>query len=447
MKLFKRILLLLLIVIAIAVYLNYPKLNIISGYASKYMASGVFLAGRSEASLVQNDTKMPMVELAECEVNQEEKSASASVYGLMDRKAVYREGLGAVLVKDGFENDLFKLRPKRLRPTDTISYPYGQAAPKDTVFPEIDYNRLNSALDLAFDRPDVQKTRTVVILYKGHLIAERYLDGFTKETPVLGWSMTKSILGALYGILQHQGKLETDWPAPIPEWKNDERSEITLNHLLRMQSGLEWEEDYGKISDVTRMLFLEDDMTLSQKKKEAIAKPTEIWNYSSGTTNLLSGILRQQFRGHQEYLDFPYEALIDKIGMYSMVLEADVTGNYVLSSYAWANTRDWARFGQLHLDKGQWGDEQIFDASWIDYIIQPTINSEGEYGAHYWLNSQGKYPDVPRDLFSCNGFQGQYVFMIPSKDMVIVRTGLAEKPDFDANRFLSEVTKSVGSNP
>ncbi|TAI48778.1 serine hydrolase domain-containing protein [Flagellimonas allohymeniacidonis] len=443
MKLFKRILLLLLIGVAILLYLNYSKLNIISGYASKYMASGVFLAGRSEASLVQNDTNMPLVKLAESEVNQDDKYASASVYGLMNRKAIYREGLGAVLVNGGDEKDLFRLTPNRIQPRDTIPYPYGQGEPKDSLFPEIDYDRLNKAVGLAFENLEVQKTRTVLILYKGHLIAERYLDGFTKDTPILGWSMTKSILGTLYGILEHQGKLEMEWPAPIPEWKQDERKDITLNHLLRMQSGLEWDEDYTKISDVTRMLFLEDDMSWSQKEKDLIAPPTEIWNYSSGTTNLLSGILRQQFRSHQDYLDFPYKELIDKIGMYSMVLEADVKGNYVLSSYAWASTRDWARFGQLYLDKGSWGGKQLFDSAWVDYITEPTPDSEEKYGAHFWLNAGGKYPDVPGDLFSCNGFQGQHVFMIPSKSMVIVRTGLAEEPDFDANRFLSEVTKSV----
>lgn len=210
-----------------------------------------------------------------------------------------------------------------------------------------------------------------------------------------------------------------------------------------MQSGLEWEEDYSGISDVTRMLFLDSDMTQAQRDKKAIAKPTEVWNYSSGTTNLLSGILRQQFRSHQEYLDFPYSALIDKIGMYSMVLEADIAGNYVGSSYAWASTRDWARFGQLHLDKGNWNGEQLFDSTWVDYITKPTINSDGTYGAHFWLNAEGKYPDVPRDMFSCNGFEGQHVFMIPSKDLVVVRTGLAEEPYFDVNGVLSNIVKAV----
>jgi len=384
-----------------------------------------------------------LIEIASTEVNKNEESASSTVYGLMKRTAVYRDGLGAVLINDDYDPEALTIRPQRNQAPDTIPYPYGQAAPMDTVLPEVDMDQINKAMAMAFSKPETQKTRTMLILYKGHLIAEKYIDGFDKDTPILGWSMTKSVLAACYGILEHQGKLEMDWPAPIPEWKDDERQNITLNHLLRMQSGLEWDEDYSGISDVTRMLFLDSDMTQAQRNKKAVAEPTEIWNYSSGTTNLLSGILRQQFRSHQEYLDFPYSALIDKIGMYSMILEADIAGNYVGSSYAWASTRDWARFGQLHLNKGNWNGEQLFDSTWVDYITKPTINSDGTYGAHFWLNAEGKYPDVPNDMFSCNGFEGQHVFMIPSKDLVIVRTGLAEEPYFDVNGVLSNIVKAV----
>ncbi|MEM9866692.1 MAG: serine hydrolase [Bacteroidota bacterium] len=443
MKYLKRSLFLLLPILGTVVYLNYPKLNIISGYASKYMASATYVAERDSSSIVENDLKMPLVELAEVSLDMKNSAALASVYGLMNRKAIYREGLGSVLVDSDYSADDTMPQPYRSFEEIAKAYPYGHLKEKDTLLPEVDYYQLNRAIAQAFSNPEIQKTRTVLVLYKGFLLGERYIDGFSKDTRVLGWSMTKSLLATCYGILEHQGKLEMDWPAPIPEWKDDERGQITLNHLLRMQSGLAWEEDYSKISDVTQMLFLEDDMSWAQKEKKLIAQPTEVWNYSSGTTNLLSGILRQQFRSQQEYLDFPYQFLIDKIGMHSMVLEADVKGNYVGSSYAWATTRDWARFGQLYLDKGSWNGEQVFNPSWVDYITEVTADSNGEYGAHFWLNAQGKYPDVPRDLFSCNGFQGQYVFVIPSKSMVVVRTGLAENPEFDVNGFLAEVLKSV----
>ncbi len=445
MKWFKRILLFLLVVIATVVYLNYPKLNIISGYTSKYMASQVYVAGRQQESVTNADLKFPLIELAETEVDARTKSASATVYGLMSRKAIEREGLGTVLVNSDYDEGQEYLQPKRNKVFDTLPYPFGHLPAKDTLFPEIDYDKLKKAVAMPFINNKVQKTRTLLVLYKGHLLHEDYAEGFDKETPILGWSMTKSVLATLYGVLEHQQKLEMQWPAPITEWKDDERKEITLDHLLRMQSGLEWDEDYTKISDVSRMLFLESDMTKSQKDKEAIAKPTEIWNYSSGTTNLLSGILRMQFRSHQEYLDFPYKALIDKIGMHSMLLEADLKGNYVGSSYGWANTRDWGRFGQLYLNKGNWNGEQLFSPTWIDYITTPTQHSEGTYGAHFWLNANGKYPNVPKDLFSANGYQGQYVFVIPSKELVVVRTGLAEDPDFDTNGFLGTLVDCIKS--
>lgn len=443
MKLLKRVLLLLLIIVGVVIYLNYPKLNIISGYAAKNMASGVFVAERSAASMNQYDNNVPLIELAETQVDETAESASSKVYGLMERTAVYRDGLGTVLINDGYDAEKLTIRPHRNKTADTIPYPYGQAEPLDSIFEEVDMDQLNKAVAMAFGNPEVQKTRTLLVLYKGHLLTEKYIEGFTKDTPILGWSMTKSVLATCFGVLEHQGKLEMDWPAPIAEWKADERKNITLDHLLRMQSGLAWDEDYSGISDVTQMLFLDSDMTQKQREKKAIAPPTEIWNYSSGTTNLLSGILRQQFRSHQEYLDFPYSSLIDKIGMYSMVLEADIDGNYVGSSYAWASTRDWARFGQLYLDRGKWNGEQIFSPEWGDYITTPTIHSDGTYGAHFWLNAEGKYPDVPKDLFSCNGYQGQYVFVIPSKDLVVVRTGLAEEPEFDVNGVLSNIVKAV----
>lgn len=443
MKWLKRFLVLALIAIGVLFYLNYSKLNIITGYASKYMVSSSTIGKRMPAAIIQSDLNVPLIKLATTEFNAHNKNAVSNLYGLAERKAIFRGGLGAVLVNDNYDGKQDYLEPKRTLKFDSIPYPYGHLPAKDTVFPEIDYDALNQALALPFGNPKIQKTRTLVVLYKGHLLHENYIERFDKNTPILGWSMTKSILATLYGVLEHQGKLKTDWPAPITEWKNDNRKGITLNHLLRMQSGLEWEEEYDKISDVTKMLFLESDMTSSQRLKMAIAKPTEVWNYSSGTTNLLSGILRQQFRTHQEYLDFPYTSLIDKIGAHSMLIEADLEGNYVGSSYGWASTRDWARFGQLYLNRGNWNGEQLFDEGWSKYIAMPTQHSDSVYGAHFWLNAGGKYPDVPKDLYSMNGFQGQYVFVIPSKDLVVVRTGLAEFPEFDVNGFLSKLCQAI----
>jgi CubicO group peptidase (beta-lactamase class C family) len=441
MKAIKRILLALLVIIACLIFFNYPKLNIISGFAAKNMASNRFIASRSAESVTQNDHNVPMIKLADVEIGKND--VAANVYGLMERKSFCYDGLGCVLINDDFDTKSINYKPNRTKIENALPFPYGTAEEKDSVFGNVDYGLIEKAVEGAFANAETQKTRTVLVAYKNHILAEKYAPGFNKDTPILGWSMTKSVLATLYGILQFEGKLDVNNPAPVVAWQQDERKNINFNHLLRMQSGLAWEEDYTGISDVTRMLFLEADMTATQKSKEAIAEPTAVWNYSSGTSNLLSGILRDQFNNHQAYLDFPYAALIDKIGMHSMLIEVDLNGNYVGSSYGWANTRDWAKFGILHLNKGYWNGEQLFNPKWIDYITKPTPYSNGTYGAHWWLNAGGKYPDLPKDLYSANGYQGQYVFIIPSKDLVIVRTGLAEYPEFDVNTFIREVIRAI----
>ncbi len=349
MKIFKPILFILLILVLGVVLINYPKLNIIAGYAAKNMASQTYIAERAAASVSSHDNNVPLIKLAKTLVNKDDHSVAASVYGLMERKAICRDGLGCVLVNATYQPPSRKWAPRRQKGNDSLPFPYGNAEKKDSVFAGVDYQQLEKAIDDAFSLPDKQKTRTVLVAYKDHIIAERYIEGFTPETPILGWSMTKSVWATLFGILAHEGKVLINSRAPVKSWEKDNRSKITLNHLLRMQSGLAWEEDYTSISDVTRMLFMETDMTRGQEIKHAIAAPEEVWNYSSGTTNLLSGVLRDLLPRYQDYLDFPYKALIDKVGMNSMLIEADLGGNYVGSSYGWANTRDWAKFGLLYL--------------------------------------------------------------------------------------------------
>ena len=211
-----------------------------------------------------------------------------------------------------------------------------------------------------------------------------------------------------------------------------------------MNSGLEWVEKYDQICDATKMLFQAEDVTKCQIDKPFSGKPNQSWNYSSGTTNLLSGIIRNQFKTHQEYIDFWYSSLIDKIGMNSMIVEQDMSGNFIGSSYGWATTRDWSKFGLLYLHKGNWNGEQIFDESWAKYVSTPTNGASGDYGAHFWLNAGGRYPSAPKSVYSCNGFQGQMIFIVPSHDLVIVRLGLKEQKDgFDFDGLLKGILGSI----
>jgi len=442
-KTLKIIALLIVFALAYAVYTNYPKLNIISGYAAKNMNSSVFLANRTTEITTNEDNNFTPINQATIEVNTDSKSVEASAFGLLKRKAIYREGLGAVLLTKGYDENTTYLVPKRTKTNTNRPYPYGDLPQKDTLFAEIDYKNLKAVVDSAFTNNQIKKTRSVLVLYKDQILAEEYADGFDENSLLQGWSMTKSITATIYGILQKQGKLNINDNAKIDAWKNDERANITINDLLHMNSGLAWQEVYEGISDVTKMLFLAENMAKAQEEKQLIGKPNESWNYSSGTSNLLSGMLRKYFDSHQDYLDFWYSSLIDKIGMHSMVIEADLAGNYVGSSYSWATTRDWAKFGLLYLHKGNWNGEQLFDESWVDYVKTPTETSKGVYGGHFWLNAGGKYPDAPKDIYSANGFQGQRVFIIPSKGLVVVRMGLVGDSGFDFNLFLKEITDCV----
>jgi CubicO group peptidase (beta-lactamase class C family) len=424
---------------------TYPKLDLISGFSAKSVASGHFMDNRSQKLIENGDNDIDMIHLATNTIDDNGKFATASVYGLKERKAIYREGLGVTLVDSDFDETKSYEVPNRTVSSNNLAFPYGNREPKDTTLSNVDYTKLNTAVANAFDvdgKKD-KRTRSLLVIYKDKIIAEKYAAGFNKESKILGWSMTKSITSAMFGVLQKSGKYDIYKPAPIAEWQDDSRKIITTNDLLHMNSGLEWEENYSTICDATKMLFMSEDMSRAQLEKPAAFKPNTHWNYSSGTTNLLSGILRQQFKTHQEYLDFWYSALIDKIGMNSMVIETDMAGNYVGSSYGWATTRDWSKFGLLYLHKGNWNGDQILDESWVKYTVKPTNTSEGEYGAQFWLNAGGRFPDVPRGMYFCSGFQGQMVAIIPSLDMVIVRMGLKEDPEFDFNGMLSGIIGSL----
>lgn len=439
MKILKRILLLFSISLILIIFFNYPKLNMLSGYAAKSTASSVFLAKRDLDFTNATDNNFSPVNLATNTVNSDKKIAISSAFGLLTRKAIYRDGLGAVLALTEEDESATYLKPKRSIPDHKTPYPYGNAEQKDTIFNNIDYSKLDDALTYLFDEKN--QTRAAVILYKEQIIAEKYAEGFTKESKLLGWSMTKSITSTIFGILEHQQKINVQDKAPIAAWKNDERSKITIHNLLQMNSGLEWDENYDKISDATKMLFLERDMSKTQELKELAGQPNQSWNYSSGTTNLLSGILRKQFQSHQEYLDFWYTDLIDKIGMNSMLIETDLEGNYVGSSYAWATARDWAKLGLLYLKNGNWKDEQLFDENWVKYATKPTPSSNGWYGAQIWLNAGNRYPSVSKNMYFFSGYQGQNVFILPDEEMVIVRLGLTKNAD--VNTFLEKILNSI----
>ncbi len=448
MKTFRRILYTLLVIIIIGiVWYAWPRVPIITGYAAKGMCSGVYVAHRSPASISRQDLNFFPIHLARTKVHPQDSSVTATFLGLAKRKAAYRQGLGCTLLADTPEAKIktqaLSLPPRPFDP-DTVPWPLGSRLP-DTLPAGIDYSTLDSLLMTAIDPPGadpVKKTFAVVIVYNDTLIGEAYAPGITAETPLLGWSMTKSITNALTGLCVKDKKLSVDEPTPVPEWKNDNRRHITLDHLLHMTSGLAWDENYFNVSDATKMLYVFGDMYHYAIGNPAAYPPDSIWYYSSGTANILTGIIRYSFPNDRKYYHYPYQRLFYRTGMLHTTIEADASGTFVGSSYSYATARDWARFGLLYLHNGVFAGDTILPTGWVHYARTPAPHSGDAYGALFWLNLSGDLPDVPKESFFCDGFKGQRVFIIPSKKLVVVRLGWSYK-HFDFNRFLAGIISTL----
>ena len=434
-------------------------LRIGSAYSAKILCSAVFVSGRPAASVLAEDLKH--LSFIGTRVDEQNRSVSASVFGLVRRRAIYREGLGCTLV-NGTTVEALKeqgrLAPKGPAPgLADRPWPDGDQLPTDPLPPGIDQARLEKALDEAFSEPNPElprRTRAVVVVYQGRLAAERYAPGFAKDTPLLGWSMTKSVMNALVGILMGQGKLRPNDRSLLPAWQNedDPRRAITLGQLLRMESGLKFDEEYNPPSDATTMLFAVPDAAAFAAAKRLAASPGGRWEYSSGTANIISRIIRQALGSSDaDYFAFPRRALFDRIGMRSAILEPDPSGTFVGSSYMYASARDWARFGLLYLNDGRWQNERILPVGWVPYTRLPAKHAPlGQYGAQFWLNAgepnnpaKRWMPRLPADMFSTVGFEGQYVAVIPSRGLVVVRLGQTPKREgWNQEDFLVRVLEA-----
>ena len=449
---------LIFLLLGAGVYYAWLAFPIISGYGAKNLCSCVFISKRGPQSVIDQELGSGFLALGHYEVNRNDSSASGSVFGFAKRKAVFRKGLGCALAVETTALEVKKLGNNTSTHTlaiplsDTLAWPAGDKI-RDTLPPGFDRSKLQRAIEWAFEETNLENpknTRTVLVVYKGQLVAERYSAGFDANTPQLGWSMTKSVTNAVVGILVRKGLVNLHNPVMKYMKQDVDLGRITTDQLLRMSSGLSWQEFYAGPSTATTMLFKKADMGLYAANQEAEHEPNEQWYYSSGTSNLLSLMIRNVLRPGQ-YHEFPARELFRKIGMHSAVLEADAGGTFVGSSYMYATARDWARFGLLYLQDGKWEGERILPEGWVAYSTTPTPGApKGEYGAHFWLNAGEKnnpdnrwYPDAPTDLFSANGYEGQRVFIIPSKDLVIVRLGLSKRGSFDFNEFLKRVLEAV----
>ena len=432
MKNIKRISLAIIFIgLSYFIYDTSNKLPVVTGYAAKDVCSGIFIANRSLESLKNNDINYSFMSKTNITVDRKEKSVTASIFGLFPRKAIFRDALGCCITKGYDENELKQQAFKR---------PIIENIPLDTdltdIKNEIDFDLLNTALDSVFEHEE--RTRGVVVLYKNKLIAERYGKGFDQSTPLLGWSMNKSIINALVGIMKKQNRLDLSDKTLFKEWANDERKNISLNDLMHMSSGLDWDEGYGGVSDVTKMLYKTGKASVYAIDKSFSIKPDSTWVYSSGTSNIISQYLRNKIDDDEAYHKFPYLELFKKIGASSFYYETDANGTFVASSFGYATTRDWAKFGMLYLNDGIANGERILPEGWAKYSATPAKASNGKYGAQFWVNSHSGINE-----YSCIGHHGQIVSIIPSKDLVIVRLGLSIEKRFNKNKFIQNVMNSI----
>ncbi len=419
-------------------------LHVATGLISHTLCSQTFVGGE-DPELVYAESLKPRPGMSiinwqtSYEVDRINKEVRATIAGGFESRAVFHDQLGCLLIQGDEPPDL--------------SLPAGNDADQQpALLPEIagplvmepPDPMLRAALDRAFaeptDRLPFRHTKAVVIVRDGRVIAERYAPGYGIDTPLLGYSATKSIINAMLGILVREHKLTVEQPAPVAAWSdpNDPRHAITVDELERMTSGLALDETDSPASPVSRMLYLERDMAGYAESAGLEAKPGMVWNYTSGNTLILSRIIRDAVGGHtRDVLAFARRELFGPLGMRHVTLEFDAAGTPIGSTYMLAPARDWARFGMLYLDDGVIEGHRILPEGWVRYSSSPTLDTD--YGAGFWTNRgtsrhavDRSEAGMPADSFFASGLLGQRVVIIPSERLVIVRLGTAQKwPDFD----------------
>lgn len=321
------------------------------------------------------------------------------------------------------------------------------AWPEGKLPPDCDRARLAALCDHAFapaPPADLAETHALVVIHKGRLVHERYAPLYGPDITCPSWSMAKSITHALVGILVGDGKIDISKRADVPEWSDasDPRNAITLDLLLRMSSGLKFTEEYlpDQPSDVIEMLWGKgaEDTGHFAASFPLIHEPGKFWSYSSGTTNIVSRCAAHAAGiSGDDFAAFMRTRLFDVLGMTSAIPKFDDAGTFIGSSFCFCTPRDFARFGLLYLRDGVWNGKRILPEGWVDYARTPTWqqpNDQGRYGAHWWLDLAGP------GSFSANGYEGQFIFVVPDRDLVIVRNGRTPADQSDnVKRWVADV--------
>lgn len=310
-----------------------------------------------------------------------------------------------------------------------VAWPTG-AWPTGDPDADVDHTAVNDAYRVLIDEADEARTgqtHALLFVHRGRLVAEGYDAEHDSDSKLVSWSMAKSITHALAGILIREGRLDPEAPLAIPTWREagDPRGSITLEHLFRMVDGLDFVEEYvpGSVSHVIEMLFEagKQDVAGYAAARPAKHPPGSLWNYSSGTSNIVARLLGEAVGGSESGMRaFMEKQLFEPLGIRDAEPRFDAAGTFIGSSYVFATAQDFARFGLLYLRDGVWEDRRILPEGWVDHARRPTPASSGQYGAHWWLAEDGS------GRFHASGFLGQYIVVDPARDLVVVRLGATD---------------------
>lgn len=414
--------LIVLVAVGLGVFLASPVHRIYlptaTGISAKQACSLHYVSGMPLArarALYIDPLLEPALPVLRVSVDEQQRQARASLLGLYGQTAAYRPGLGCSLVHDesNFDRSLALPNSDLFRPLQM------DVAHRRTHFDEA---ALSSALDAAFAEPagGGRNTLGVVVLHEGRLVTERYAEGVDLATPLHGWSMAKSVIVALAGALAHRER--TDLEMPVLKGA-EESHDITLEHLLRMTSGLAIEERSDGFDPNSDMLFTEGDMADWAAHRDRLHEPGRHWEYMSGNTILAARALQDELgETLPDQIAGLRELLFDPLDIHSAVMEVDQRGTFQGSSYVYASAHDWARLAQLFLRDGVWNGERILAEGWVDAVTRSNTGArEKAYGMGFWLGHPAD--EAPAGIYYMSGFQGQHAIIVPSHELVIIRLG------------------------
>ncbi|MEW9799294.1 serine hydrolase domain-containing protein [Alteromonas sp. CYL-A6] len=427
-----------------------------AGYVANFTCSATFNGGKTAGQIREDELTgiYPLiadrVSTLRADVDTDNKRVVVAYdNGKHQRISVWRPRLGCVDLPVGASLD----------DAARVMSPFAESQPepddgspwttRQTVNTPTGNAQLDKVIANAFTRHYGEGARTsaVLIATPDRIVAEHYKAGFTPDTAQRTWSVAKSIGASVIGVAVAQGRVDVKKPAGLENWSHplDPRGKITLENLLHMASGL----DSNVAGNRTDRLYMGGGLVSDTATETALeVAPGTRWKYANNDTLLALRTLRETFSDETDYLTFPYTELLDKIGMKHTYLETDWQSDFILSSQVWTTARDLARLGLLHLNNGRWGNQQILPENWLTYISTPAPAQPGEgrpgYGAQWWLYNE-RFSELPDDTLAARGNRGQFLVIIPSRQLVIVRRGydLAGQPGFSEHDFTRDVLKAL----